>query len=150
MPDNHIDDKLYRVVRKDGSHLSTKVNPDGSKSALQFTDNSNELSGPVDLVEVDEVVIPVIRDATTQLLEYDHCRRRYDLVFAEPAKIKNFMGTEEIFVYMLFLSSKPIEMEFQDKNGIVTCLPLGIFEKHIESKLISGEIDEVMCPVKKL
>lgn len=112
MPDNHIDDKLYRVVCKDGSHLSTKVNPDGSKSTLQFTDNSNELSGPVDLVEVDEVVIPVIRDATTQLLEYDYCRRRYDLVLAEPEKIKNFMGTEEIFVHMLFLSSKPIEMEF--------------------------------------
>lgn len=95
MFDKHTDDKLYRVVRKDGSHLNTKVNPDGTKSALQFTDDNNDLSGPVDLIEVneeelirteyiqisqeqcslgerfvDEVVIPVIRDATTQLLEY--------------------------------------------------------------------------------
>ena len=95
MTEKHTDEKLYRVVRKDGSHLNTKVNPDGTKSALQFTDDNNDLNGPVDLLEVDEeelirteyisvpqaerslgerlideVVIPVIRDATTQLLEY--------------------------------------------------------------------------------
>ena len=82
---------------------------------------------------------------------YDHCRRRYDLVLKEPEKLKTFIGTEEqISVHMLFLSSKPIEMEFQDKDGVVTCLSLGIFEKYIEGKLISGETDEVMRPVKKL
>lgn len=94
MAEKHTDEKLYRVVCKDGSHLNTKVNPDGTKSALQFTDDNNDLSGPVDLLEIDEelikteyisvpqegrslveqlideVVIPVIRDATTQLLEY--------------------------------------------------------------------------------
>lgn len=82
---------------------------------------------------------------------YEHCRRRYDLVLAEPEKLKNFIGTEEkIFVHMLFLSSKPIEMEFQDKDEVVTCLSLGIFEKYITGKLISGETDEVMRPVKIL
>ena len=95
MAEKHTDEKLYRVVRKDGSHLNTKVNPDGTKSALQFTNDNNDLNGPVDLLEVDEeelirteyisvpqaerslgerlideVVVPVIRDATTQLLEY--------------------------------------------------------------------------------
>ena len=95
MAEKHTDEKLYRVVRKDGSHLNTKVNPDGTKSALQFTDDNNDLNGPVDLLEVDEeelirteyisvpqaerslgerlideVIIPAIRDATTQLLEY--------------------------------------------------------------------------------
>ena len=95
MAEKHTDEKLYRVVRKDGSHLNTKVNPDGTKSALQFTDDNNDLSGPVDLLEVneeelirteyipvpqegrslgerliDEVVVPVIRYSTTQLLEY--------------------------------------------------------------------------------
>ena len=54
MTDRYEDDKLYRVVRKKGSHLNTKVNPDGSKSALQFTDEHNILNGPVDLKEVDE------------------------------------------------------------------------------------------------
>lgn len=82
---------------------------------------------------------------------YEHCRRRYDLVLAEPEKVKKFIGTEEkILVHMLFLSSKPIEMEFQDKDGIVTFLSLGIFERYIEGKLISGETDEVMRPVKIL
>lgn len=82
---------------------------------------------------------------------YDHCRRCYDLVLKEPEKLKKFIGTEEqISVHMLFLSSKPIEMEFQDKDRVVTCLSLEIFEKYIEGKLISGETDEVMRPVKKL
>lgn len=94
MADKYTDDKLYKVVRKDGSHLNTKVNPDGTKSALQFTDDNNDLNGPVDLIEVDEeelirteyiqvpqnkrslgellvdeVFVPVIRDATTIALE---------------------------------------------------------------------------------
>lgn len=92
MADKYTDDKLYKVVRKDGSHLNTKVNPDGTKSALQFTDDNNDLNGPVDLIEVDEeelirteyiqvpqnkrslgellvdeVFVPVIRDATKHL-----------------------------------------------------------------------------------
>lgn len=50
----HTDKKLYRVIRKDGSHLNIKVNPDGTKSALQFTDDNNDLNGSVDLLEVDE------------------------------------------------------------------------------------------------
>lgn len=102
MSDKYTDDKLYKVVRKDGSHLNTKVNPDGTKSALQFTDDNNDLNGPIDLIEVDEeelirteyiqvpqnkrslgellvdeVVVPVIRDATTQLLEYGTAKQRY-------------------------------------------------------------------------
>lgn len=80
---------------------------------------------------------------------YDHCRRRYDLVLAEPEKIKNFIGTnEKISVHMLFLSSKPIEMEFQDIDGVVTFLSLGIFEKYITGKLINDETGDIMRPVK--
>ena len=82
---------------------------------------------------------------------YDHCRRRYDLVLSEPDKLKKFIGTEnEILVHMLFLSSKPIEMEFRDKDGVVTFLSLGIFEKYINGNLISGETEKVMRPVKVL
>ena len=32
--EKEVDEKLYRVVRKKGSHVNTKVNPDGTKSAL--------------------------------------------------------------------------------------------------------------------
>lgn len=82
---------------------------------------------------------------------YDHCRRRYDLVLSEPEKLKEFIGTnDKVSVHMLFLSSKPIEMEFQDDDGVVTFLSLGIFEKYIEGKLISGETDEIMRPIKVL
>lgn len=95
MAEKYADEKLYRVFCKNNNHLSTKANPDGTKSALQFTDDNNNLSGPVDLLEVDEeelirteyipvpkerrslgerlfdeVFIPAIRDTTTQLLEY--------------------------------------------------------------------------------
>ena len=54
MAEKHTDKKLYRVIRKDGSHLNIKVNPDSTKSALQFPDDNNDLNGPVDLLEVDE------------------------------------------------------------------------------------------------
>lgn len=82
---------------------------------------------------------------------YDHCRKRYDLVIANPEKIKTFIGaTDEISVHMLFLTSKPIEMELQDDDGVVTCLSLNIFEKYIKGKLISGEDDSIVRPVKKI
>ena len=93
-----VDERLYRVVRKKGSHMNTKVNPDGTKSAIQFTDDNNCLNGPLDLIEVDEneyirveelqagiddeiaprtwkqivvddIVIPAARDAIEQLLD---------------------------------------------------------------------------------
>ena len=51
--EKEADEKLYRVVRKKGSHVNTKVNPDGTKSALQFTDENNDLNGPLDIIEVD-------------------------------------------------------------------------------------------------
>lgn len=95
--EKEVDGKLYHVVRKKGSHVNTKVNPDGTKSALQFTDDNNDLSGSVDLMEVDEgeyiraedlhnysdydtaprtweqiivedIVVPVAREAIEQLL----------------------------------------------------------------------------------
>lgn len=43
MANKHTVDKPYRVVSKDSSHLNTKVNSDGSKSVLQFTDDNNEV-----------------------------------------------------------------------------------------------------------
>lgn len=48
-----FDDKLYYVVRRKDSHVNTKVNPDGLKAAIQFDENNN-LTGPVEIIEVDE------------------------------------------------------------------------------------------------
>lgn len=139
MAEKHTDDKLYRVVRKDGSHLNTKVNPDGTKSALQFTDDNNDLSGPVDLIEVDEeelvrteyvqvpqeerslgerlvdeVVIPVIRDATTQLLEYGTEKAKMWIeekaVPAAKAKMKAGWDNLKLFISAIKDSDKPIKV----------------------------------------
>lgn len=138
MSAKHTDDKIYRVVCKDGSHLNTKVNPDGLKSALQFTDDSNELNGPVDLIEVyeeefvrteyvqvpsekssfgerfvDEAVIPVIRDVTIQLLEYGTTKAEIwveeKAVPVAKAKIKAGWENFKLFISALRDSDKPIK-----------------------------------------
>ena len=138
MADKYTDDKLYKVVRKDGSHLNTKVNPDGTKSALQFTDDNNDLNGPVDLIEVDEeelirteyiqvpqnkrslgellvdeVVVPVIRDATTQLLEYGTAKAETwieeKVVPIAKTKVKAGWETLKLFISTIKDSDKPIK-----------------------------------------
>lgn len=76
---------------------------------------------------------------------YDHCRGRYDLVMSEQQKLKDFVGaTDKIELHMLFVSSKPLEMELKDEDDMVTILPLGILEKYIEGKLLDGETGEVV------
>ena len=138
MAEKYTDDKLYRVVRKDGSHLNTKVNLDGTKSALQFTDKNNDLSGPVDLIEVDEeelvrteyiqvpqeersmgerlvdeVVIPAIRNTITQLLEYgtEKAEMWIEEKAVPVAKAKMKAGWEnlKLFISAIKDSDKPIK-----------------------------------------
>ena len=138
MADKYTDDKIYKVVRKDGSHLNTKVNPDGTKSALQFTDDNNDLNGPVDLIEVDEeelirteyiqvpqnkrslgellvdeVVVPVIRDATTQLLEYGTAKAETwieeKVVPIAKTKVKAGWENLKLFISTIKDSDKPIK-----------------------------------------
>ncbi len=138
MTDKNVDDKLYRVVRKNGSHLNTKVNPDGTRSALQFTDDNNDLNGPVDLIEVDEeelirteyiqvpqeerslgerlvdeVAIPVIRDATTRLLEYGTKKAEIWIeekaVPVAKAKVKAGWENLKLFISAIKDSDKPIK-----------------------------------------
>ena len=138
MSDKYTDDKLYKVVRKDGSHLNTKMNPDGTKSALQFTDDNNDLNGPIDLIEVDEeelirteyiqvpqnkrslgellvdeVVVPVIRDATTQLLEYGTAKAETwieeKVVPVAKTKVKAGWENLKLFISTIKDSDKPIK-----------------------------------------
>ena len=76
---------------------------------------------------------------------YYHCRKRYNLVLAEPDKLKNFLNIEgSIRVHMLFVSSKPIELDLQDDDKVVTFLSLNIFEKYITNKLISDEDNSII------
>ncbi|WP_459830959.1 hypothetical protein [Clostridium carnis] len=77
---------------------------------------------------------------------YFKCRRRYDIVLDEVDKIKSFIGVEgDIKVHLLFISSKPLELEFQDDDKVVTFLCLNIFEKYLNGKLIDDN-DEVVRP----
>ena len=45
-------------------------------------------------------------------------------------------------------SIKPLEIEFQDDDGVVTFLSLNIFEKYLTGKLISEDGNNVIRPVR--
>lgn len=80
---------------------------------------------------------------------YEHCRRRYDLVCQEPEKIKAFVETnnEKIAAHFLFVSSKPLEIEIQDKDGIVTFLSLNCFEQYLHGKILDEKGEKVIRPI---
>lgn len=78
---------------------------------------------------------------------YDHCRKRYDLVLSEPEKLKSFVGIAgNVAVHFLFVSSKPLDVNFVDDDGIVTFPCLSNFDEYIEGKLLSETGDEVVRP----
>lgn len=52
MEEKVIEEGYYKIRRKKGSHVNRKINSDGSKSAIQFFDGTNNLNGPVELIEV--------------------------------------------------------------------------------------------------
>lgn len=67
---------------------------------------------------------------------YVHCRARYDLVEAEPEKMKSFIkAVGNVKAHYLFVSSKPLEIEFQDDDRVVTFLSVENFDRYIEGKL---------------
>lgn len=84
---------------------------------------------------------------------YEHCRARYDLCIQEKDKLKAFIGIpvlQEINVHFLFVSSKPLEIEFQDEDGLVAFPCLSIFDKYIEGKLLPEIGDVPVRPVYHL
>jgi hypothetical protein len=82
---------------------------------------------------------------------YEHCRKRYDLVITESEKIKNFIGAKGVLkVHFLFISSKPLELEFQDDDKVVTFLSLNIFDKYINGNLLSEDGENVMRPTLEI
>lgn len=138
MVDKYRNTKVYRVVCKNGSHLNTKRNPDGSVAALQFTDENNDLSGPVDLIEVDEkelirtryvqspqderspreclfdeFIAPEIKRITTQLTEYGAEKAKEWIeekaVPAATAKVKTGWKNLKLFISAAKDSDKPIK-----------------------------------------
>ena len=79
---------------------------------------------------------------------YEHCRKRYDLVLCEKDKMKSFLGVEsEVKAHFLFVSSKPLEIEFQDSDEIVAFPCLSILDKYIDGKLLPETGDLPMRPI---
>jgi hypothetical protein len=82
---------------------------------------------------------------------YFKCRRRYDLVINESKTLKDFLGVEgEIKVHFLFITSKPLEIELQDKDNIVTFLSLETFESYINGKYESEDGKSIIRPTYKI
>ena len=84
---------------------------------------------------------------------YDYCRARSDLVLNNPMDVKRFIGPdpdESIRVHFLFVSSKPMEIELQDKDGIVTFLSLNNLEGFIKGNLISEDGSTTISPEVKI
>lgn len=81
---------------------------------------------------------------------YEHCRARYDLVEAEPEKMKSFINAVgKVKAHYLFVSSKPLEIEFQDEDKIVTFLSVANFDRYIDGKLES-EDGSVLRPIHEI
>ena len=71
---------------------------------------------------------------------YEHCRKRCDLVMNNPDEMKDFMGIKgNVKVHFLFVTSKPIELEFQDEDCVVTIVPLGIFKEYLDDNILSED-----------
>ena len=83
------------------------------------------------------------------IIEYfEHCRGRYDLVLSEPEKMKAFIGAEgNVNAHFLFVSSKPLEIEFQDKDEIVAFPCLSNFDDYLDGKLLPEVGDTPVRPV---
>lgn len=80
---------------------------------------------------------------------YDHCRARCDLVRNNPEKMKSFINVssnDSITVFFLFVSSKPLEIDLQDKDGIVTFLSLNTLDGFIKGKFSRKEDNEIVRP----
>jgi len=69
-------------------------------------------------------------------LYYKHCRARFDLVEEEPEKMKAYIKAKNnVKVHYLFISSKPLEIEFQDEDKIVSFLCVSNFDQYLDGKL---------------
>ena len=78
---------------------------------------------------------------------YDHCRKRCDLVISDPDAMKRFIkASGKIKVHFLFVSSKPLDIEFTDSDGVVSFPCLSIFDKYLEGKIESEDGRSIIRP----
>ncbi|EPS50629.1 hypothetical protein FDF50_12030 [Clostridium botulinum] len=76
---------------------------------------------------------------------YDRCRRHYDLVLDEPEALKSLVGIEgDVKTHFLFVSSKPLDIELQDKDRIVTFLCMSNFDRYLEGKFLDIDDESIV------
>ncbi|PFE14043.1 hypothetical protein [Bacillus cereus] len=79
------------------------------------------------------------------------CRRRYDLVISEPDKLKKYIGAEgEVKVHFLFITSKPLEIELQDEDDVVTFISLEMFDSYINGRYELEDGEKIIRPTYKI
>ena len=82
---------------------------------------------------------------------YAHCRKRCDLAIAEMDKLKSFIGiTGTTKIHFLFVSSKPLEIEFTDNDGIVSFPCLSILDDYLSGNLVSEDGNKTIRPTHEL
>ncbi|MCZ0871265.1 hypothetical protein [Peribacillus sp. AS_2] len=83
---------------------------------------------------------------------YFKCRRRYNLVLSEPDKLKKHIGATEgeVNVHFLFITSKPLEIELQDEDDVVTFISLEMFESYIKGQYVSEDGVRTIRPIYKI
>jgi hypothetical protein len=78
-------------------------------------------------------------------------KRRCQLVIEEAYKIKEYLKiSDEINTHFLFVSSKPIEASIQDRNKVVTFIPLEQLNDYLLGKYTIGEEDKIVRPIIKV
>ena len=82
---------------------------------------------------------------------YTHCRKRCDLAITEVDKLKNFIGiTGTTKNHFLFVSSKPLEIEFTDNDDIVSFPCLSILDDYLSGNLVSEDGNKTIRPTHEL
>jgi len=96
----------------------------------------------------------IVRDFTKMFSAggyYEHCRARFDLVLAEREKMKTFVSADaSVEVHFLFVSSKPLEVDFRDQDKVTTFLSLNVFDKYLEGKLEDSEDGSIVRPTIRI
>ncbi len=171
-----IDNQLYRIAYKQGCHVNTKINSDGTKCGIQFSNENNKLTGPVDLmpvnrnenIEVDhafsgasrtfgqiiteDLLVPVARDAIEQLLDIGI--QHFNLWMNE--KTKETMKKQSAFFSTVKASVKGEEIKAsqiirnQKNNNLHTISDASDLKKeNPDSSMTLEELNEVFAPTKK-
>ena len=167
-----FEDKLYFVKRRKDCHISLKENQDGSKSAIQFTNEGNHLKGPVDLIEVnkndfmgitdrprtfqeiilEDVIAPVARECIYQVLMtgYDKlCTQIKEKVIPD-AKVKFSEKTKDARIIALgikdALNGKEPKISRIIKEDSISVDSLNnskISEDNVNQEKVTRSMDEV-------